>query len=308
MAAMERGLAAVSAPPELTVVVAADLVAVVNRLERRQVTYTVDRGPLGEVAAKTVHQAGATTIVVGPQALDRPPAEVERILAHEGGHAVLHAVGEAVTKVAVDSSTTGSEMLRFIASVASEEYRIERRLCELGYPVAEQGTDAALIDHMSAVPSGVLQACSDPRSSADTLYYAHSVLGTIQPLTISLAYRLGAVTAGCESIHPDSWSAFAKNMWAELVARNWADRVELYARVPPVGEAWGGSVAATHLRQATEIERRLVRDIGFTVTGEARAGSRWSFRRVVDDPTLRNWLDRVRAEGRRLQLDGGGAS
>lgn len=37
MAAMERGLAAVSAPPELTVVVAADLVAVVNRLERRQV-------------------------------------------------------------------------------------------------------------------------------------------------------------------------------------------------------------------------------------------------------------------------------
>jgi len=52
--------------------------------------------------------------------------------------------------------------------------------------------------------------------------------------------------------------------------------LELYDKVPPVGQPWGGSVAASHLRAAVEVERRLLRDVDFKITGDIRDGERWA--------------------------------
>lgn len=298
-AAMDRGLRMVGAPPDVSVIATSDLVSVVELLEPDSGTYTVERGPLGEVAAKTIHENGTTTIVVGPSALARPIEDIERLLAHEGGHAVLHAADEATPKIMMKTSTTGPAILRGFAAICLDEHRIERRLAELGYPIAEHGDDETLREYMFAVPVGLVNACMDPRSSGDTLHFAHSVLQTIQPLTISMAYRLGAVSAGGDPIRPGSWPPFEQSMWNELVARNWRDRAELYASVPPAGQSWGGSVAATHLRKAAEIERRLVRDVGFTVSGDVREGSSWAFRRVVHDQILARWMAQLEAESNR---------
>lgn len=217
------------------------------------------------------------------------------LLAHEGGHAAIHASGEATPKTTVSPSTTGPSLLRGMAAIGLEEYRIERRLAELGYPVAENADDEILAVELFEMSAGVLNAVIDPRS-ADVQHFAHSVLSAVQPFIVSLAYRAGAVAAGGAAIQTDAFGSYERHVWLELVARNWSDRVQMYAKVPPIGEAWGGSAAASHLRQATEIERRLVRDLGFVVSGEATEGGRWAFRREVQDDVLTRRLELLDSE------------
>lgn len=135
----------------------------------------------------------------------------------------------------------------------------------------------------------------DP-GSADVLYFAHHVLSAVEPFTVSLAYRAGAVAAGGAAIQTDAFGSYEQGVWLELVARNWPDRVQMYVKVPLIGEPWAGSAAASHLRQATEIERRLVRDLGFVVSGEASEGGRWAFRREVQDDVLTRRFELLDAE------------
>lgn len=122
---MRRGLEAVDAP-DVSIIVARDAARVVERLEPDLGSYSLDRGMTGVVAAKTIPAAAGLTIVVNHAAVDgRPPADVERLLAHEGGHAAIHAAGEATPKTTVSSSTTGPSLLRGMAAIGLEEYRIE---------------------------------------------------------------------------------------------------------------------------------------------------------------------------------------
>jgi len=134
---------------------------------------------------------------------------------------------------------------------------------------------------MVVVPVGILNTVADPRSVADTKYFAHSVLGTVQPLIISLACRTGAVSAERAAIHLDllvSVQAAHVNRAAdvpELLVLTRRDRLEVYHKVSPLVQPWAGSAAASASRSvswsgpATAPALRSIRSIVRPLTATA---------------------------------------
>lgn len=293
---MQRGLDAIG-KPDAAVIVSENFAETVQRLDPSSGLYDTDRG-YGVVGGRTIHHDGHTTVVINHAVVSSASvAEIERLLAHEGGHVLLHAQDEAAFVVQPDRSTSGLAWLRMIAELAIEEFRVERRAAEAGYPVAGLATPSSMNDQMFDFTCQVFEALHAPESD-DVFLFASKVLAAQHRLTISLGYLAGAVVDGGTLVSVDDLSTFGNQCWNELIARSWQERLDLYRRIPAAGTSWGGSVRATHLRQAAEVERKLLRDTGFTIqSNDARPDSKWAFRRSGTDAMFEARWQQLVAEG-----------
>lgn len=128
--------------------------------------------------------------------------------------------------------------------------------------------------------------------------FASKVLAAQHRLTISLGYLAGAVVGGGTLVRVDDVSTFGNQCWNEVIARSWQERLDLYRRIPAAGTSWGGSVRATHMRQAAEVERKLLRDTGFTIqSNDARPDTKWAFRRSGTEAMFEARWQQLVAEG-----------
>ena len=291
-AAMRRGLLKIG-EPEVEVLVSGEFVEAVEELEPDSGPYDTDRG-LGTVAGKTIHSGGKTTILVNHSVMSNASlVDVEHLLAHEGGHAILHAHSEAMSPLRNDRSTTGLAMLRGLASTAIEEFRVERKVAELGYSAAGLATPDSLNDRLFDFCYTIIEALHDPTSD-DVVMFANRVLIAQHRLTFSLSYLAGAVVGGQTAFSADQLSDFARQYWNETIDRSWQARLQLYRRIPAAGTPWGGSLAATHLQQAVDVERKLLRDVGFTINGnDLTPGAPWAFRRTGTDAMFATQEERL---------------
>lgn len=293
--AMQRGLDAIG-EPQAAVIVSENFTTTVQRLDPTSGPYDTDRG-YGVVGGRTINHDGHTTIVINNAVISSASAvEIERLLAHEGGHVLLHAQDEAAIVVQPDRSTSGLAWLRLIAELAIEEFRVERRAADAGYPVAGLATPSSMNNQMFDFTCQVFEALHAPESD-DVFIFASSVLAAQHRLTISLGYLAGAVVGGATSVDVDDLSMFGKQCWTEVIARSWQERLDLYRRIPPAGASWGGSLRATHLRQAAEVERKLLRDTGFTIqSNDVRSDTKWAFRTSGTDAMFDGRWQQLTAE------------
>lgn len=85
---------------------------------------------------------------------------------------MLHAHDEVMTTSQPDRSTSGLAMLRTVAAVAIEEFRIERRVAEFGYPTAGLAAADSLNNELFDFCCEVLEAPHNP-SSDDVILFAN---------------------------------------------------------------------------------------------------------------------------------------
>ena len=301
-AAMQRGLDAIG-QPGLAVLVTADFVTAVERLNPDSPEYNAERGS-GVVAAKTLYLPDAPALVVinGSAVLDRQDAEIERLLAHEGGHALLHEHGGSTPLPPLYTSySPGLSVLHATAAVAIEELRIERRLAELGYPIAERAAPGEIEERLFELSCEIFEALYDPRS-ADVWTFAKAVLEALHRMTVTLSYLAGPIVAGTGQFSRSQLSNFGQQTWTEVMSRSWHDRLQLYQQIPPAGTPYGHEQASADRAEAVEVDRKLLRDLGFTIGGGTRPGDQWSFLRSGSDATLTARWQQLQAEANRRGL------
>jgi hypothetical protein len=266
------------------------------RLEARGQPYDAERGS-GVVAAKTVtSDSGASIVVNGPVALEREPPLIERLLAHEGGHVALHLHGEDIPLAPLYAAhSEGRAALYGMAAVALEEFRIERRLAELGYPIAERAAPGDLDDQLFAFCCEIFEAVLDP-ASEDPRRYATSILGAMHRLSVTLGYLAAPIVAGRSQLEFDQMSEFVRQHWREVLGRSWHARLQLYQDVPPVGTPYGSGSLSAHLNEAAQVEEMLLNDLGFAIEGGVAPNDVWSFWRTGSDDLFNARLARLQEE------------
>ena len=119
------------------------------------------------MAAKTVTGPGGSVVVLNYNELSsRPPAHIQRTLAHEAGHILIDVRGTEETSGNRDSNETDWQWwLKCLGALAIVELRIERSLADLGYPLAESAMPTALDHSLLITNLEVVNAVIDPASS-----------------------------------------------------------------------------------------------------------------------------------------------
>jgi hypothetical protein len=138
IAAMEKGFLSMGIT-DAQVIVSANFAAKVAEATGDD-TYTTDRGS-GEVGARTVLGANGSVAIFNYHELkSRTPSVIQRMAAHEAGHIIIN---DRKTEEMSGNRDAAENIWRWtlkcLGGLAIVEFRIERRLAELGYPVAEWG-------------------------------------------------------------------------------------------------------------------------------------------------------------------------
>lgn len=296
LSAVEAGLAAIGADDDgVTVVITDDFTGTV-----RTITDTPDYGTsrgAGVVGAKTIStDAGSIIVLNAPEFRRRDNvADVERILAHEGGHVLINRRGETVTgRRHLAGSAEWRWILFCVGALALDEFRIERALAELGYPAPESCDPDHFEPTMFAVNAEILDACVDPASGRNPAHFAQRVVHTQDWLSKYLAYAAPFYPAG----PPRSGAApLARANWSDYIGDNhWNQRMALYSTVPSARTVVSDADLDAALRKALDLEIALLRLLGFEYTTERGGEGFWRrgtdqlwmrrenrFRRAMDD-------------------------
>jgi hypothetical protein len=274
--AMKAGLSAMG-QAEATVVVTDGFVDTVRRLTS-QAEYSTARGS-GEVAARTVHVNDKSTVIVNAAVVrSRPTTDIERLLAHEAGHIQLNEREEGLEGRRNLVSAEWAWLLLCIGSLAMDEWRIERSLGGLGYPIAEWATipSAELALHQLNVE--VMEALLDPANGADPKRLSEAVARTHDWYSKHLAY----FAAWFHLVRTGSagFSARGKQNWDDYVGATWPGWLGLYEAVPTSFESINETNLNDLLRQAGKQEAALLSKIGFRYSTQ---GNSYSFKRVITD-------------------------
>lgn len=287
--AMQAGLSVMGAADE-SVIVTDTFVETVSSLTGQD-TYSTGRGA-EVVAARTVQVDGMSTIVVNAvEAKNRAPEIIERLLAHEAGHVLLHRRQEGVEGRRHLIGADWQWWLLCLGGLALDEYRIERSLSALGYPISDIGAIAIAEDGLFHLNVEVVNALLDP-ASADTMKFAESIMRTHDWLAKQLAYfaafRPDLAPPGLTVLSSD-----ARRNWDEYIGSTWTTRAALYESVPPVLEPINEARLNAFLLQALEQESALLDKIGFRY---GTVGNDLSFDRIASDALCNTRWERARRE------------
>ncbi|MGW0046845.1 hypothetical protein GV791_28515 [Nocardia cyriacigeorgica] len=283
LAALEAGLAAIGAADSAVEVIVSDDFAGTVRQITRDPDYGANRGA-GVVGAKTIATDNGSVIVLNaPEFRRRGTADLERILAHEGGHVLLNRRRETVTgRRHLAGEAEWRWLLLCIGALAIDEFRVERALAELGYPPPE----SCDLDHfeatMFAVNTEILSACIDPASRSPR-HFAQRVIHTQDWLSKYLAYAAPFYPGGPPRTEA---SQLARANWDDYVGNHWDERVALYRTLPSARTPVGDSEVDAALHAALDLEIALLASLGFEFTSERDGEGFW--RRGTD----RRWLRR----------------
>lgn len=256
--------------------------------------YTTERSG-GAVAAKTVTgQEGSVVVLNYNELSSRPPADIQRILAHEAGHILIDARRTEETSGNRDPNETDWQWwLKCLGAQAIVELRIERSLTDLGYPAAESAT-ATAVDHSLLVTNvEVVNAVIDPASN-DPAHLRDALITILNHVTKLLAYIAAPLTTGQTGFLPSQLSAGGQANWADYIAPTWQRRIGFWTRIPPAIEpipieTWRGI-----LRESAILEKALLLDFGFAF--EDVPGDGYGFFRKSDDDVFMKRLRRAQAQ------------
>lgn len=230
-AAMEAGIAAMGGPDDTRVVLTSRFVESVRRLTG-SATYHSDRGA-GQVGAKTLTpRGGPSTIVVPVSVIDEmPPEEIERLLAHEAGHVLIHARHEDFGEQHYEVyPNTWDLSLLYYGSAAIEEARIERDVIDLGYGPSHWCRPEDLSDALMDLNVSVIGATKNPANS-DVEHYRDEIFTVLDRTTKFLACLAAGVITGTGPVPMDQLSADSRRDWEDYIAPTWNVRCELYSLV-----------------------------------------------------------------------------
>lgn len=296
IAAMNAGLA-VMGLPNLNVVVTDDFVATV-RGRTADTTYDDDRNG-GTVAARTVTTSvGDVVVVANWEALSTlTDAEVERVLAHEAGHASIDSRGEDAW------SDIGGRFpdhywnlqVGYGAAAAIDEYRCEAAVYEAGYRLERGRDDDGLADELFGLNLGLLAADHEYQAHLDVARLRDDVLRVV---VFHVRY-MGTVAARHlhhDPVDPIGLNAYARENWETLVAPTWERFVDLYRTIPKASATWPRPAATDTSVTMVGFALDLTLSFGFEATE-----NEFRIRMTGRDRQAR--LDRANAEADLLGLN-----
>lgn len=269
--------------PAGTIVVTTNFDQVVRTLSGMQ-GYSSNRGS-GTVAAKTIEDH----VIINASVLNEPGhGGLERLTAHESGHVVMNLRDEHGRHYHHLARTQWQWEVTSLGIKGIEEYRIERKLTELGYSPAS----AVSTDHWDEVlyqmNATLVESVLVQQSVSDM---ATQVIGGADTLVAAMAYSIGALqneTApfkGEKGLPP-----YGLQNWEDLVAPTWAQRIRLYESCPVCTEPIVPSDWETKIKEAQMLEHELLRSFGFALSGE---GEDESFTRTGSDELFQTRLIRL---------------
>ena len=293
---MTAGLARMESS-NVDVVVTADFVEAIRDVTA-DADYHDDRNG-GQVAARTVPTKGGGSIVVANwQVLaDLTDAEVERVLAHEAGHASIESRGESPWS-RVSSRFADHWWNRQVAhgaAVAIDEFRCEAAVYAAGYPPGPGLSDEDVADDLFGLNVQLLGADHQYRSHLDVERLRDDVLKTV---VFHLRY-MGKVAARYlygEPVEPSAMNTFARANWEAFVEPTWSRFLDVYRTVPQAFTPWAGAAPTDAAVALVRVVASLMTSFGY----EATEDSFW-IRMSAHDRQVR--LDRANGEADLLDLN-----
>lgn len=269
------------------VVVTTNFVATVAELTTNT-AYTATRGN-GAVAAKTITGPDGSIVVLNYGELSSSsPALIQRVAAHEGGHLMIGGRGCEETSGNRDPGDSDWRwLLKCLGATAIVEFRIEKRLAELGYEPAEWGSAASVDQGLLAVNAEIVSAVCDPASN-DPRHLHDAVITTLNHATKMLAYIAAPLASGRSGFEASQLSAAGQANWADYMAHTWDQRIATWGAIPSAAEPIAVEVWRATLRECVVLEQKLLLDFGF-VFEDAPGGEYGFYRRSSDAVFTRRW-------------------
>jgi len=231
-AAIAAGLARMGIS-DVDVVVTEDFVKVVRDIAA-EADYHDDRNG-GRVAARTVPATGGGSIVVANWEVlaNITDLEVERVLAHEAGHASIESRDESPwDRVAAwFSDHWWNRQVAYGAAVAIDEFRCEAAVYAAGYSIGAGLTDEDVADDLFGLNLQLIGADHEYQSHLDVERLRDDVLKTA---VFHLRY-MGKVAARYlhgVPVDPSGMNRFARANWEAFVEPTWSQFLDLYRTVP----------------------------------------------------------------------------
>jgi hypothetical protein len=295
-AAMTAGLAKMGSP-DLDVIVTQTFVKAVREVTG-EADYHVDRNG-GRVAARTVHAEGCGPIVVAnwEVLVDLTDFEVERVLAHEAGHASIESSDESPW-ARVDAHFADhwwNRQLAYGAAVAIDEFRCEAAVYAAGYPTGPGLADEDVADDLFGLYVQLLGADYEYQSHLDVERLRDDVLKTVV-FHVRYMGKIAARYLHGVPVELSGINRFARANWEAFVEPTWDQFLDVYRTVPNAMIRWPGTAP-------TEAAIALVGVVASQMTSfgyEATEDSFW-IRMSADDRQVR--LDRANAEADLLGLN-----
>ncbi|MBP3042895.1 DUF4157 domain-containing protein [Arthrobacter jiangjiafuii] len=283
---IEAGLIAMG-DPEGTIVATTDFDQAV-RTRTGLKKYSSDRGS-GAVAAKTV----GDHVIINASVLDaQGHGGLERLVAHESGHVVMNSREENGRNYHYLASTQWQWEVIGLAVKGMEEYRIERKLTELGFaPASAAGLDYwddVLYDTNATLAESVLKD-----QSVDAL--TAQIIGGADLLVTTLAYSIGALRNSPNPFNAEELPKYGRQNWDDFVAPTWAQRIKLYESLPVCTEPVAPSAWETKIKEAWSLEQALLESFGWTLSGNGQDQPE-SFMRTGSDDLFRHRIARLQLQ------------
>jgi hypothetical protein len=258
--AIRRGLSSVHADG-VPVIYTADFVDEV-RLRSGNADYGAERNA-GVAAARTLRTDNGPLIVVDADKVTTAEM-LERLVAHEGVHAIQY------SKSSEDYSAVGGsldELLLFgIAGSSMEEFIAEREALKAGYrPFAWASHDDLLECLEVGVNFPMVNAVCVAPDRDDVELLVNRVATVLRDLSRALAYASAATLAGMANLPPDGGEL--KDEWDDYVAGTWDLRLDFYRDLPELAKYGDGEPWPELRVVAMELDRELLRDLGFEFRG-----------------------------------------
>lgn len=288
LAAMTAGLAKMRSS-DLDVHVTNDFVKVVRDIAA-DAGYHDDRNG-GRVAARTVTTAGKSIVVANWAVLaDLTNPEVERLLAHEAGHASIDSRGESLWG-GIDAPFGDHWWNRQVArgvAVAVDEFRCEAAVYDAGYPPGIGLEDEDVAEGLFGLNIQLLGADHDYQSHLDVERLRNDVLRAV---VFHLRY-MGKVAA--RDLHgvpvdPGGMNRFARANWEAFVEPTWRRLLNVYRSVPTATTPWVGRAPMDVGVALVDLVAILMTSVGYEATED-------SFWIRISSPDRQVRLDRANAE------------
>ncbi|MCG8656766.1 hypothetical protein [Yimella sp. NH-Cas1] len=292
-AAIHRGIETMGLEPRhVAVVFARDFDATVRQI-LASTTYSADRGT-GTVAAKTIRTGSESVIVMNAATVDSmDDAGVERLAAHESGHVLLHNRDEYFGGPPYTEVSEWRYALAAMGALALEEFRIEKSLAVRGYPASPSCAPdhVATLLHWTNVD---LINVSTDAASTDVRYLYNGVLAIADCLTKVLAYSVAFDADGGEPSGLVQEGKYAVEGWHDFVAPSWGSRCRAYRRLPSADHPLSRTKWRTAVAACAEVERSLVRSMGYEFRDSADGG--WGFHARLGDAAWQAHVERALAQ------------
>ena len=286
---MTAGLARMESS-DVDVVVTEDFVKAVRDITADP-DYHDDRNG-GRVAARTVHAKDGESIVVANWEVlaGLTDVEVERVLAHEAGHASIESRDESpwsrISSRFADN--WWNRQVAYGAALAIDEFRCEAAVYAAGYPTGPGLADEDVADDLFGLNVQLLGADHEYQSHLDVESLRDDVLKTV---VFHLRY-MGKVAARYlhgVPVEPAAMNEFARANWEALVEPTWSRFLGIYRNVPMAFTPWAGTAPTDAAVTLVSVAADLMTSFGY----EATEDSFW-IRMSAPDRQVR--LDRANAE------------